>query len=363
LGFFEKVDIKNVAGSTPDKTVLNLAVKEKSTGEISFGAGFSSTSGVLGDASIRESNLLGRGQNLRLSLQLGQKQQQIDLAFTEPYLLDKNLSAGFDVFRTVRDLQTESSFDRKSTGFALRTGYRITEPLSQSLKYTLRKDEIADVPSDASLAIREQEGAFVTSSVGQTLLYDKRDNRFDPTRGHFVELENTLAGFGGNSQFFRNVVTSGYYYHVAEEWVMNVSAAIGYTFDLGEDIRIVDRFFVGGSTLRGFESGGIGPRDVSTDDALGGRWYYRSSLGLTFPLGLPNEFGVKGRLFIDAGSLGSSGSSVEGSTDTGSVRVAVGGGFAWNSPFGPVTVDLSRAVVKEDFDRTEHFRFSFGKSF
>jgi outer membrane protein insertion porin family len=363
LGFFEKVDIKNVAGSTPDKTVLNVAVKEKSTGEISFGAGFSSTSGVLGDASIRESNLLGRGQDLRLGLQLGQKQQQIDLSFTEPYFLDKNLLAGFDIFRTARDLQTESSFDRKSTGFALRTGYRITEPLSQSLKYTLRQDEITDVPSDASLAIREQEGTFVTSSVGQTLLYDKRDNRFDPTGGYYVEFDNTLAGLGGNSQFLRNEVTSGYYYQVADEWVMNVSAVTGYTFDLGKDIRIVDRFFIGGSTLRGFESGGIGPRDVATDDALGGRWYYRSSLGLTFPLGLPNEFGVKGRLFTDAGSLGSSGSSVEGSTDTGSVRVAVGAGLSWSSPFGPVTVDLSRAVVKEDFDRTELFRFGFGTRF
>ena len=155
LGFFERVEIENKAGSARDKTVIDVSLKERSTGEISFGAGFSSSSGVLGDASIRERNLLGRGQDLRFGVQVGEKQQQIDLSFTEPYFLDKNVSAGVDVFRTIVDLQSESSFDRESLGFALRSGYRITEPLSQSWKYTLRQDKITDIPSNASLAIKE----------------------------------------------------------------------------------------------------------------------------------------------------------------------------------------------------------------
>ena len=209
LGFFERVEIENKAGSAPDKTVIDVSVREKSTGEISFGAGFSSTSGVLGDASIRERNLLGRGQDLKLGVQIGEKQQQIDLSFTEPYFLNREVSAGFDVFRTVRDLQSESSFDRESLGFALRAGYRITEALSQSWKYTLRQDDITDVLSDASAAIKEQEGEFVTSSIGQTLLYDKRDSRFTPTDGYFVQFENTLAGFGGDSRYLSNEVSSG----------------------------------------------------------------------------------------------------------------------------------------------------------
>ncbi len=363
LGFFEKVEIKSLAGSTPDKTVLNVAVKEKSTGQVSIGAGFSSTSGVLGDVSIRESNLLGRGQDLKLGLQLGDKQTNLELSFTEPYFLGRDLSAGFDIFRTVSDLQTESSFDRKSTGFALRTRYLINAPLTQSIKYTLRKNEITDVPSDASLAIKQQEGSFVTSSIGQSLLYDKRDNRFEPTRGYFVQMDNTVAGLGGDSRFLRNEVTSGYYFEVADEWVVNLSGAIGHIVGLGEDIRIADHFFIGGSSLRGFEAAGIGPRDLATDDALGGRWNYRSSLGITFPLGLPNEFGVKGKVFTDAGSLGSSGSSAEGRTDTGSLRVAVGAGLAWKSPFGPISITLSRAVLKEDFDKTELFRFNLGTIF
>ena len=151
LGFFERVEINNKAGSSPDKTAIEVSVREKSTGELSFGAGFSSSSGVLADASIRERNLLGRGQDLNLGLKLGEKQQQIDLSFTEPYFLDREVSAGFDVFRTARDLQSESSFDREEIGFSLRAGYKITDVLSQSWKYTIRfQDDITGVSSDAS---------------------------------------------------------------------------------------------------------------------------------------------------------------------------------------------------------------------
>ncbi|MEX2454253.1 MAG: outer membrane protein assembly factor BamA [Rhodospirillaceae bacterium] len=363
LGFFETVEIDNAPGSEVDKTVLNVAVKEKSTGEISFGAGYSTSTGVLGDASIRERNLLGRGQDLRVGLQLGQRTQQVDLSFTEPYFLEKNLSAGFDIFKTVRDLQDESSYDRESVGAALRSGYRITDALSQNWRYTLREDSITDVPADASIAIKEQEGSFVTSSVGQTLLYDKRDDRFNPTSGYFLQMENVVAGLGGDSKYLRNEWTAGVYYEIADKWILGIGGGAGYMFDLGEPIRIVERFSLGGATLRGFEPSGIGPRDIATEDALGGNWYYRSTVGVSFPLGLPNEFGLRGRLFTEAGSLGGSDSSFGDQTDTGSVRVSVGTGIEWSSPFGPVNIDLSRALVKEDFDKTEIFRFSFGTRF
>ena len=363
LGFFERVEIDNKAGSARDKTVVDVSVKERSTGEISFGAGFSSTSGVLGDASIRERNLLGRGQDLNLSLQVGQRQQQVDLSFTEPYFLGKNLAAGFDVFSRSSDLQTESSFDRDSLGFALRSGYRITEPLSQTWRYTLREDKITDIASDASLAIQEQEGALITSSIGQALLYDKRDSRFDPTKGYFVKLENILAGLGGDSQYLKNEVSGAKYYQVHDKWIVNLGASTGYIVGLGEDIRIIDRFFLGGKNLRGFEDSGVGPRDTATSDAIGGNWFYRGTLGLTFPLGLPNEFGLRGRLFTDAGSIGENDSTIATIVDKSSLRMSVGTGILWDSPFGPVSIDLSEAILKEDFDETELLRFSFGARF
>ena len=363
LGFFERVEIENKAGSAPDKTVIDVSVREKSTGEISFGAGFSSTSGVLADASIRERNLLGRGQDLKLGLQVGEKQQLIDLSFTEPYFLNREVSAGFDVFRTVRDLQAESSFDRESLGFALRAGYRVTEALSQSWKYTLREEDITDVSSDASAAIKEQEGEFVTSAIGQTLLYDKRDSRFTPTDGYFVQFENTLAGFGGDSRYLRNEVSSGTFFSLAERWILNIGGGGGYIVGIGDDIRIIDRFFLGGNSLRGFEDSGVGPRDLATQDSVGGNWYYRGTVGLRFPLGLPNEFGLSGRIFTDAGSVGENDSALASITDTGSLRMSVGTGILWNSPFGPVNIDLAQAILKEDFDQTEIFRFSFGAKF
>lgn len=363
LGFFERVEIENKAGSARDKTVVEVSVKERSTGEISFGAGFSSSSGVLGDASIRERNLLGRGQDLRLGVQIGERQQQIDLSFTEPYFLDKNLSAGFDIFSTSRDLQNESSFDRESLGFSLRTGYRITEPLSQTWRYTLREDKITDVASDASLAIKEQEGEFITSSVGQSLLYDKRDDKFNPTKGYFVELENTVAGLGGDSNYLRNELSGGTFYQIYDKWIVNVGAGAGYIIGLGDDIRIIDRFFLGGKTLRGFEDSGVGPRDRASGDSIGGNWFYRTTVGLTFPLGLPNEFGVRGRVFTDAGSIGENDSSFATVTDTASVRMSVGTGILWDSPFGPVNIDFAKALLKEDFDETELVRFSFGARF
>jgi outer membrane protein insertion porin family len=363
LGFFDRVEIENKTGSARDKTVVDVTVKERSTGQISFGAGFSSTSGVLGDATIRERNLLGHGQDLRLGVQIGERQQQIDLSFTEPYFLGKNLSAGFDVFSTKRDLQSESSFDREALGFALRTGYRITEPLSQTWRYTLREDKVTDIASDASLAIQEQEGEFITSSIGQSLFYDKRDDRLNPTGGYFVELGNTVAGLGGDSNYLKNELSGGTFYQVFDKWIVNLNAGAGYIIGIGEDIRIIDRFFLGGKSLRGFKDSGVGPRDGVSGDSIGGNWFYRTTAGVTFPLGLPNEFGVRGRVFADAGSIGENDSSFGASTDTGSIRMSVGTGILWDSPFGPVNIDFTQAILKEDFDETALFRFDFGAKF
>ena len=363
LGFFERVEIENKAGSSRDKTIIDVSVKERSTGEISFGAGFSSSSGILGDASIRERNLLGRGQDIKLGLQIGERQQQIDLSFTEPYFMGKNLSAGFDLFSTSSDLQSESSFDRDTLGFALRSGYRITEPLSQTWRYTLRQDKITNVDSNASLAIKQQEGKFITSSIGQALLNDKRDSKFDPTKGYFIQLDNTLAGLGGDSNYLRNELSGGQFYQVYDKWIVNLGASTGYIIGLGDDIRIIDRFFLGGKTLRGFADAGVGPRDVATGDSIGGNWFYRGTVGLTFPLGLPNEFGIRGRVFSDAGSIGEHDSTTANIADATTLRMSVGTGILWDSPFGPVNIDFAKALLKEDFDETELFRFSFGTRF
>jgi outer membrane protein insertion porin family len=365
LGFFKKVDVTNDPGSAPDKTIVNVAVEEQSTGEFSVGVGFSTTDGPLADISIRERNLLGRGQDLRLGTTIALRVKQLDFSFTEPYFLDRNMAAGIDAFAITRNQQTQSQFDQQSIGGDFRVGYQITEALRQTLKYTLRTDKIFNVASTASLFIKQEAGQRVTSSVGQVLLYDKRDNPRDPTEGYYVQLASDGAGLGGDVKYVRNVVTGGYFFPLAPQWVLSVLGEAGDIIGINDAVRIEDRFFVGGDNLRGFATAGIGPRDQKTGDALGGRAYYTGTVQLGFPLGLPQELGITGRVFTDVGSLFSSvasGAGVEGG-GAASLRVSSGIGVSWASPLGPIRLDLGKPLVKEKFDKKELFRISFGTRF
>lgn len=365
LGYFEKVQVTTQEGSAPDRSVVNVEVTEQSTGEISFGAGFSTSDGPLGDFSIRERNLLGRGQDLRFGATISGSRQEYDISFTEPYFLDRDLSAGFDLFRVTRDYQDESSYDERNTGFALRMGYPLTERLRQRVYYQLQSTSISDVPSTASQFIKDETGNRVTSLIGQELTYDARDSRLNPTDGWFVRLTNELAGLGGTERFLRNRLGGGYYLPVTDSKsvVVATTAEIGYIVGLGEDVGLADRFFIGGDTLRGFETAGIGPRDRITSDALGGERYIRGSVEMSFPLGLPDEFGLRGHAFTDVGTLSDAGIDSPIIADDESIRMSTGVGVSWNSPLGPIRVDVAYPVLKESYDQTEIFRFSFGTRF
>jgi len=363
LGFFEKVDVKNVAGSQRDKTVLQVKVRERSTGEISFGAGFSSSDGLLGNVGIRERNLLGKGQDLLLKTTIAAESSQIDLQFTEPYFLDRELAAGFDLFRTTRDLQDESSFERKSLGTGLRLGFEYSDKLRQRLRYRISREEVTNVASTASLAVREQAGAAVKSEISQILTYDSRDDRFLPTKGVVARFNTDLAGLGGSVRYVSTNVKATKFFPITEQFIGSIGGSAGYIIGIGDDVRIVDRFFLGGPSLRGFEVAGAGPRDEASDDAVGGKFIYTGTAQLTFPIGLPNEFGIKGRMFSDVGSLSNSESTLATITDDKSLRASVGLGISWKSPFGPVVIDFSKALLKKDFDKTEVLRFDFGARF
>ena len=363
LGIFERVEVTNTPGSGPDRTVINVEVAERATGELSIGAGFSSTDGPLGTSSIRERNLLGRGQDLKLAFSISGKTQEIDLSFTEPYFLDRNLAAGFDIFRITKDLQTESGFDEESIGFILRAGYRVISDLRQTWNYTLRRDELTDLSATISRFISDRRRDTTTSSVAQTLTYDQRNDRVDPSDGYLLQLTTAYAGLGGNVNFFSTVGTAAVYYPIAPQWVGSIGGRVGKIIGLGEDVSIADRFFVGGDNLRGFENSGIGPRDISTEDALGGNEFFTLQAELAFPIGLPKELGITGNVFSDIGTLTGIDDSGSSLVDKDSIRASVGAGFAWRSPFGPVRLYVAHAVLKEDFDETEVFRFSFGTRF
>jgi len=365
LGFFSRVDITNDPGEASDRTVINVAVEERSTGELSIGAGFSSTSGPLGDISIRERNLLGRGQDLRLGLSLGTEQQRIDLSFTEPYFLDRNLAAGFDLFIRTTDLSDESSFEEDQQGFGLRMGYQLEPKLRHTVRYTLSRQNIDDVEVTASEVVKAQAGSHLTSSVTNEFFLDRLNRRFNPTDGYFGSYSIELAGFGGAEKFVRNKLSSGIYTPLfGSSVIASLTGELGHIFTFDDDtVKLTNRFYLGGSSLRGFDNAGVGPRDLLTDDAIGGHQFYAGTAELTFPFGLPEEFDIRGSLFSDFGSAWGVDDPFPNLTDDTTTRVSLGVGIGWVSPFGPLRVDFASAVLKEDYDKTQLFSFNFGTRF
>ncbi|MEZ5825015.1 MAG: outer membrane protein assembly factor BamA [Geminicoccaceae bacterium] len=364
LGYFESVDVSTSPSASADRIDITIRVSERSTGELSFGAGFSTSDGPLFDIRLTERNLLGRGQSITGNFTVSGRRQDIELSFTEPYFLDRELAAGFDLFRRKTDYQSESSFDETSTGGVLRAGYPLTEHLRHSVRYTLRDDEIENVSNTASVFIRNEEGNRITSAVGQTFVYDRRDTRFLPSEGYLLRADQEIAGLGGDNRFLMHEGRADFYYQFVPDVVLNLGGGIGYIFGFsGEDVHLSNRFFIGGSSLRGFSAGGIGPRDSLTNDALGGNLYYTGTAELRFPLGLPEELRMFGRTFVDAGTLTEIDVDGPSLLDSGDLRVGAGIGLSWLSPLGPLSIDFAQALVEEDEDETESFRISFGTRF
>ena len=362
LRFFKKVEVKKTEGSADDRVVIDVKVEEQSTGTFSIGGGFSSTEGLISQLSLTERNLLGKGQQGRLSFRIGTEVQEFLLGFTEPYFLDRNLSAGFDIFQTFRRKRDSINFEEQNTGLRLNSGFEYDENLRQGLSYNLRSTKITDIDDDASVFVKQQKGTTVTSSIGQSLTYDRRDSRVLPREGHVVRLTNEFAGLGGDARFIKTVIAGAQYYPVGEKWVASLRGKVGYIFGIGEDVRINDRFFLGGDSFPGFKRFGVGPRDVSTKDALGGNLLYTLTSELSFPLG-GKDFEFRGYLFSLAGGLGNLDDSGIGIADSGGLRVSVGVGLGITTPFGPLRLDFANAIVKADFDETESFRFSVGTRF
>src|SRR5262245_20830601 len=367
LGFFEKVDISAAPGSSPDKTNLEVQVVEQSTGDISFGAGSSTTSGVLGDISLKERNLLGKGQELRIGVSIGTLSTLLDLSFTEPYFLDRPLAAGFDIFRTSNDRQAIASYSDASIGFALRAGWAYTEHTRQTVRYTLRQTDIFNVQPFASFVVQANAGTSTVSEIAETIAWDTRDTRLNTTKGLLVRHSMALAAPPGSEQYFRTTADAVYYRTIIEDFVASIGGSVGAVFPYNNSsLRLNNLFFIGGDTLRGFRVGGIGPRDSNTADALGGTYFYTGTTELSFPIGLPKEVGILGKAFVDVGSLWGLGGPAATSNSvltSNTMRVSTGIGVQWISPFGPIRIDYAIPVVQDPWDRTENIRFSFGTRF
>ena len=379
LGYFNSVTLTPQPGSAPDKATIATRVDEKATGELTLGGGFSTDAGVLVNAGLRERNLVGTGIDANLSGVLAQKRSEVQLSVTDPYFLDRNLVAGFDLFLVRNNNESIAAYSERRTGGDIRLGYEYNEHLRQAFTYSLVSRNVYNVDSTASLYIQNEAGESLLSQIGQTLALDYRDSRTDPHEGFLLRLGTDLAGLGGNTRYLRTKVDGTYYVPLESltgdpDWSIAISAGAGYLAQLGKQEKIIDRFFLGGDNLRGFQSGGAGPHSnpvppTYATDSLGGRLIYTQSTELRFPLPISSDLGLSGRAFVDVGALTQVSSltdrngTVVTAYDDPSPRVGTGVGISWKTPFGLINVDLAQAVVKKKYDQTQFFRFGFGTRF
>lgn len=367
-GFFKTVKVNREPGSAPDRVVLNLDLEEQSTGDLSFAAGYSSNEGIIGEVSYTERNLMGKGQYLRVKLSGSMDSAQFDISFTEPRFLDRNLSAGIDAFHRQTDYSDQAGYRNMKTGAGVRLGFALVDHLWFNTHYTFTRDEVYDVDANASQAVQQIEGVANISTVGYSLVYDTRNHRMNPSRGIYLIWSQDVAGVGGDVNYVRSIAEARGYYPVAKGYTL-VGRAIAGNIEAwgGQDLRVVDHFYKGGETIRGFDKAGYGPRDAFTGDALGGKIFYSGTVELRFPIPLiPDELGFGGAIFADAGSLfETDAGKVPGVTvnDSNQLRSSVGVSLLWNSPVGPLRADLAYVITKADFDETELFRFGASTKF
>lgn len=362
LGFFqEKLQVEQKPGSTPDRILLETNVEEKSTGELQLSAGFSSLERFIVSASVRQRNFRGMGQELSTSVNYSSYSKSVELGFTEPYFLDKNVALGGTIFR--RDLNSfnylndntrNTTYSQTSTGFQLRSGVPLTEYISLALRYGLTFDDVTldeatyytDTNGDgifgnsandtcdplkAGRYLCDAIGKRTTSSLGYSLIYDRRDNRLRPTRGFYATLSQDVAGLGGDVRYVRSRLEAGQYFPLGSGFIFSLRAEGGHIFSFDsqrvdadgnplEKVRLTDRFYLGEPQLRGFDIRGVGPRvrrqfygadgTLSTsndnyDDALGGKIYYLAHAEIEIPLGNgARELGLRPSIFLDAGAVG-----------------------------------------------------------
>jgi outer membrane protein insertion porin family len=386
LGFFKDQKITTSAGSTPQQVVLNTAVTEQATGQFSLGGGYSSSLGALANAGLSQNNFLGTGINASINALLAQRGTQLNIGVTDPYFLDRNLIAGADLFRTVTDSYTASSsnysYTESSIGGDVRLGYRFNDHVRQSFTYALSERNLGNIPTNSSIYVEQEEGSSSLSQISQTLTFDYVDDDQTPTSGLEADLTTDFAGAGGSARYVRISPDITYYVpleHVFGNaaWVLKFSATAGELIPiLGYKDRIIDRFFLGGDSLRGFADGGVGPHDAFSGDALGGKVMYSQSTEVKFPLPVSPDIGVSGFAFVDIGAVSQVKSQFvavpakfalledDGKiNESGSPRVGAGVGISWNTPFGLINLSVAEPVVKQKGDQIQQFRVSFGTRF
>lgn len=368
LNYFKEVEITEQPGTEPDQVIIDIDVEEQSTGELSLGLGYSSTENFSSQFAIVERNLLGRGQTLRFSTSVSSQVQTFNLSFAEPYFLSRDLYASIDIFNTRTDYETERDLETTQTGIGFSVGF----PLSENGRITLFSRVLTDELVNDAFATAGNRGFLhpyqdLKTVLGYSYYIDTKDDVFDPTQGWDFLLSQELSGPAGDVNYLRTTMVYDYYQSFWENWIFHARASAGAIFAYDDDIvSYNDHFFLGGSTFRGFKRSGLGPRDLTTDYALGAKNYIAGTLETQVPLGLPKDIGIKGYIFTDFGYIGGTdvvGGATSVIVDDFRPRATYGISFSWKSPFGPVRFDLARPIIEVSSDNSQFFRFTAGTSF
>ena len=376
LGYFANADVEAREGTTPDQVIVDVNVEEQPTGTLSFGVNYSSEDGPALIAAFSEENFLGRGQAIDLQLSTGEDNRLLTFSFEEPRFLGRDLALGLDLSYRQTD-NADALYDTDQFRVAPSLGFPISERGRLDVFYALEYNDITDVagtdtpndPDDDASPIIEFEaaqGGEWTNAVGYTYSFDTARNNID-TPTNFSFRAGQEFGFGDRTFIQTTALASAETRVLGEDVLVRATVEGGYLHFSEGTSRVTDRFFLGSSRIRGFERGGIGPRDEETDDALGGNAYAVVRLEAEFPLPVPEEYGVSGGAFVDYGSVWDVGTPERFRDrvlyDDFTPRAVAGVSLFWDTPLGPLRFNFTEPLQVEEQDRTQNFDITVSTSF
>ncbi|MFN3846167.1 MAG: outer membrane protein assembly factor BamA [Paracoccaceae bacterium] len=381
LGFFSDAQVEARPGSAADQVIVDVNVEEQPTGSLTFGASYGVDAGFGINVGFSEANFLGRGQALSIAISTGSDNTNSSFSITEPAFLGRDLSLSFGAFYNITKRQN-AIYDTASVGLRTALSFPVGDLSRLEVRYGLAKNTIKNyvgtdvtIPPDGireinpTLAAESARDGEFTSAIGYTFSYDTRIGGLSPDRGVVLRFGQDFAGLGGDAKYISTEVQA-----LAERKILNEDVTLRAIFEAGAissvggySTRVNERFF-GNSKIRGFEGNGIGPRDTVTGDALGGNFFAVARFEADFPLGLPEEYGITGGVFMDVGSVwGLKGNVVDAlgaPIDTSfNPRAAVGVSVLWNAPIGPLRFNFSKALKKEDYDKERTFDLTISTQF
>ncbi|MEJ6672542.1 MAG: outer membrane protein assembly factor BamA [Alphaproteobacteria bacterium] len=359
LGFFSTVDISTVRGSADDQTITKINVEEQSTGDFSIGVGYSSLDKSTVSLGVNERNFLGSGRGLKFSTSLSESRSDYRLGLAEPYFLDRDLRGSAEIFNQKLE---NSTLTTKSTGVNLGVAFDAADDYYHRIGYELSSADSTQSSTTATSLTGEENKDLLRSALSYTIGRSTLDNRFDPTEGYLYELNETVSGLGGDVTFMKTSVRASYFKPLNfNSFILGVRGRAGFVDGLGEKVTQSARFYLGGRTVRGFDSSGIGPRDTGANSAVGGNYMYSATAEIVSSYGLSEDLGVRWTVFSDIGSVWETDypSGVTGANDD-SLRQSVGVGFLWDTAVGPLTFYWADAVSKSSHDQPKRFQFNIG---